>query len=185
MRSSRTPAIEAIVNTTPNDVHLETTRAGGGGGQARLPRQADRQLGLRRPRDHRGLPQGRRGARARLSAPAREPFPLDPEADRRRRIRQAGQRRGQHQPRPAGQVRSQFVALHRGGHAGRRDAADRHPLRRRARVPARAGQGGERTDSRSWCCPATIRTWRAWSSSTRAARSRRSTRATPRRPNIT
>ena len=155
------PAIEAIINTTPNDVHLETTRAGGGGRQARLPRQADRQHRLRRPRHHRGLPQGRRGAGARLSAPAREPFPLGQAADRRRRVRQARQRRGQHQPRPARQDRSDLVALPGRRHAGRRDAADRHPLRRRAGISDGAGQGGARAVRRSWCCPATIRTSRA------------------------
>ena len=41
------PSIEAIVNTTPNGVHLETTRAGRRRRQARLPRQADRQHGRR------------------------------------------------------------------------------------------------------------------------------------------
>ena len=76
-------AIEAIINTTPNDVHLPTTKAGGGGRQARVPRQADRQQRHRRPRHHRGLPQGRRGAGDGLSAPPRKPFPLDQAADRR------------------------------------------------------------------------------------------------------
>src|SRR5262245_810740 len=36
------------------------------------------------------------------------------------------------------------MAVYGGGNAGRRDAPDRHPLLRRARVPPRAGQGGER-----------------------------------------
>ena len=74
--------IEAIINTTPNDVHLETTRRRGGGRQARVPRQADRQHHRRRARHHRGVPQGEGGAGARLPAPAREPFPLDQAADR-------------------------------------------------------------------------------------------------------
>ena len=130
------PTIEAIVNTTPNDVHLETTRAAADGRQARVPRQADRQHGLRRPRHQRGLPQGRRRARARLSAPAREPLPLGEAADRRRRVRQAGQRRGQHQPRPAGPDRPVVLALPGRRHAGRRDAPDRHPLHRRAGISA-------------------------------------------------
>ena len=112
--------------------------------QARVPRQADRQHRRRRPRHHRGLPQGRRGARARLPAAAREPFPLDQREHRRGRVRQAGQRRGQHQPRPPRQDRSHLVALYRRGHAGRRHAADRHPLHRRARIPHRADHGGQR-----------------------------------------
>ena len=70
-------------------------------------------------------------------------------------------------------------------HAGRRDAADRHPLHRRAGVSDRADQGGAAASSRNWCCRATIRTSRAWCWSTRTARSRRSMPATPRRPNIT
>ena len=67
--------IEAIINTTPNDVHLATTCCGRSRRQARLSGQADRQQHLGRPRHHRGLPQGRRGAGARLPAAAREPFP--------------------------------------------------------------------------------------------------------------
>ena len=106
--------------------------AGGRGRQARLPRQADRQHGRRGRRDRATLPGGRRRARARLSAPAREPFPLDQGRDRRRPLRQAGAGRGQHQPRPARQDRPLVVALSGGRHAGRRHAADRHPLRRRA-----------------------------------------------------
>ena len=43
-----------------------------------------------------------------------------------------------------GQDRSHLLALHRRGHARRRDAADRHPLHRRARIPDRPGEGGER-----------------------------------------
>ena len=44
--------IEAIINTTPNNVHLETTRAGRASRQARLPRQADRQHDRGRARAH-------------------------------------------------------------------------------------------------------------------------------------
>jgi len=55
----------------PNDVHLETTRGGGGGRQARFPRQADRQTpsptGMR---SRQNLPQGRGRAGTRLSASA-------------------------------------------------------------------------------------------------------------------
>ena len=98
----------------------------------------------RRPQAHRGLPAGRRRPGARLSAPAREPFPLDQAADRGRRVRQDGQCRGQYQPRPARPVRYQFMALHRRGHAGRGDAADRRALRRRARLSHRPDQSGER-----------------------------------------
>ena len=112
--------------------------------QARLSGQADRQQHLGRPRHHRGLPQGRRGAGARLSAAAREPFPLCQAADRRRPVRQARQRRGQHQPRPPRQGRSHLLALPGRGHAGRRDAADRNPLYRRARLPDRADPCGAR-----------------------------------------
>ena len=77
----------------------------GRGRQARVPRQADRQHGRRRPRHRRGLQEGRRGAGARLSAPAREPLPLDQGRDRRRALRQAGAGRVQHQPRPARPLR--------------------------------------------------------------------------------
>jgi hypothetical protein len=117
-------------------------RRRGQGRQAHLPRQADRQQHRRRARADRGLPQGQSGARARLPAQAREPFPLD--QGQPGQVRQAGQRRGQHQPRPAGQDRPELVALYRRGHARRRDAADRHPLHRCPRISARSGQGGER-----------------------------------------
>ena len=136
--------IEAIINTTPNDVHLATTCCCRSRRQARLSGQADRQQHLGRPRHHRGLPQGRRGAGARLSAAAREPFPLCQAADRSRPVRQARQRRGEHQPRSSRQGRSNLVALPGRGHAGRRDAADRNPLYRRARLPDRADPCGAR-----------------------------------------
>src|SRR5438876_10050551 len=35
------------------------------------------------------------------------------------------------------------MAVYGGGNARRRDAADRHSLRRRARIPSRPGEGGE------------------------------------------
>ena len=92
----------------------------------------------------RNVPRGRRGAGVGLSAPPREPLPLDQEADRRRAVRQARQCRGQHQPRSARPVRSRLLALSGRRHAGRRHAADRHPLHRRAGIPGRAGQGGAR-----------------------------------------
>ncbi len=133
----------------------------GRGRQARLPRQADRQHRQRRPRHHRNLPQGRRDPGNGLSAPPREPFPLGQAADRRRHVRHAGQRRSQHQPRPARQDRPVVVALSGRRHAGRRDAADRHPLRRRADLSDGAGEGGARASSLSSCCPATTRTSRA------------------------
>ena len=104
-------------------------------GQARLPRQADCQYRRGCPRADRRLPGGGGRAGARLSAPPREPLPLDPRADRPRNVRDARERRGQHQPRPPGTDRPDLLAVYRGGHAGRRDAADRHPLHRRARVP--------------------------------------------------
>lgn len=46
------PEIEAVINTTPNDVYLETTRPGGRGRQACVSRQADCQLGVQRPQDN-------------------------------------------------------------------------------------------------------------------------------------
>ena len=128
----------------------------GRGGQARLPRQADRQHHRRRARAS-PRPAARRGWfwRSAINAAAKATS-AGSGADRRRRVRQAGQRRGQHQPRPPGPDRPDLVALHRRGHAGRRDAADRHPLHRRARISARAGQGGERALRARSCCPATI-----------------------------
>ena len=67
----------------------------------------------RRPRDRAHLREGRHRARARLSAPPREPFPLDQGRDRRRPLRQAGAGGRQYQPRPARQDRPLLVALSR------------------------------------------------------------------------
>ena len=139
-RSSTDPSIAAIINTTPNNVHLETTRQAA---------EAGKHVFLDKPiantvreglRDRRSLQEGRRRAGARLSAPPREPFPLDQGRDRRRALRQAGAGGMQHQPRPARPVRSLLLALHGGRHARRRHAADRHPLRRRAGISDGAGQ---------------------------------------------
>ena len=105
------PSIEAIINTTPNDVHLETTRAAAEAGKHVFLDKPIANTVADGARHHRGLPQGRRRARARLPAAPREPFPLDQAADRRRRVRQAGQRGSQHQPRPARQDRPQLLAL--------------------------------------------------------------------------
>ena len=134
------PSIEAVINTTPNNVHLETTEAAA---------KAGKHVFLDKPiantvREGQAIADackaGRRRAGARLSAPAREPLPLDQGRDRCRPLRQAGAGRVQHQPRPARPLRPLVLALHRGRHAGRRDAADRHPLRRRAGVPDGPGQ---------------------------------------------
>src|SRR5260221_2973225 len=69
---------------------------------------------------------------------------MDSQSDRRRCIRKARQRGGQHQARPAGEDRPQFVAVHGGGNARRGNAADRHSLQRRAGVSARSRESGER-----------------------------------------
>ena len=78
-------SIEAIVNTTPNNVHLETTR---------LAAAAGKHVFLDKPiantvAEGRAITAACREAGVvlgdRLSAPARGPVPLDPEADRRRR----------------------------------------------------------------------------------------------------
>ena len=118
--------------------------AGGRRRQARLSRQADRQHRGGGPGDRARLREGRRRAGARLSAPARKPFPLDQGRDRRRPFRQAGAGRRQYQPRPARQDRSVVLALSGQRHAGRRHAADRHSLCRRAGNADGPGQAGVR-----------------------------------------
>jgi len=55
--------IEAIVNTTPNNVHLETTRAAASAGKHVFLDKPHRQYHRRGPRHRHGLPQGGRGAR--------------------------------------------------------------------------------------------------------------------------
>ena len=57
-----------------------------------------------------------------------------------------------------GTVRSLIVALHGGRHAGRRHAADRHPLCRRAGIPDGAGQERVGAVWPSSCCRATTPT---------------------------
>jgi predicted dehydrogenase len=75
--------IEAIINTTPNDVHLATTSAAAAA--------AGKHVFLDKPiadsvLDGRAITEvcrkARRGAGARLLAAAREPLPLDQAADR-------------------------------------------------------------------------------------------------------
>ena len=151
-------SIAGIINTTPNNVHLETTRQAAEAGKHVFLDKPIANTVRRRPGDRRSVQEGRRRAGARLPAPPREPLPLDQVRDRRRPLRQAGAGRVQHQPRPAWTVRSFIVALHGCRHARRRHAADRHPLRRRIGIPDGARSKACRRGSRSSCCLATIPT---------------------------
>ena len=138
------PEIEAIINTTPNDVHLATTSAAAAAGKhvfldkpiansisdGRAITEACRKAGVvlalgyqRRRESHfryvrQQIDAGRFGklvnAEANISS------------------------------RPPRQGRSHLLALPGRGHAGRRDAADRNPLYRRARLPDRADPCGAR-----------------------------------------
>ena len=98
-------SIEAIVNTTPNSVHLETTRMAAAAGKHVFLDKPIANTVAEGAEIARICERGRGRARARLSAPAREPFPLDQARDRRRPLRQAGAGRRQYQPRPARPVR--------------------------------------------------------------------------------
>ena len=137
-------SIEAIVNTTPNDVHLPTTKQAAEAGKhvfldkpiannvtegraiTEICRNAGVVLGMgyqRRRESHfrwirREIDAGRFGrvvnAEANIS---------------RDRL---------------GKIDLNSWRYQAAGHAGRRDAADRHPLRRRADLPDGAGEGGAR-----------------------------------------
>ena len=178
-------SIEAIINTTPNATHLETTRAAAEAGKhvfldkpianTIADARAITQAAARRRWCSRWATSG--GGKA-ISAGSRDR--IEEGAFGKLVNAEANISRDR-----LGQDRPQLLALHRRRHARRRDAADRHPLHRRARIPAGPGQGGRAAASRGWCCPATTPTWPAWSSSTRTARSRRSTRATLRPPSTT
>ena len=114
---------------------------GGRGRQARVPRQADRQHRLRRPRDH-----ARRAARpascwrSAISAAARATSAGS--SSRSTPARSASWST----PRPTSAATGSARSISRRGaipgrrHAGRRDAADRHPLHRRAGIPDGAGR---------------------------------------------
>ena len=138
------PAIEAIINTTPNDVHLPTTRAAAAAGkhvfldkpiantvtEGRAITEGCRKAGVvlalgyqRRRESHfrwirRQIDDGVFGKLVNAEA--------NISRDR------------------LGKIDLELLALPGGRHAGRRDAADRHPLHRRARISHRADQGGER-----------------------------------------
>ena len=134
--------IEAIINTTPNSAHLETTYAAAAAGK---------HVFLDKPiantiDDARALTAACRQAKVVLALgyQRRRESQFRWIKEKPRQVRQAGQRRSEHQPRPPRQDRPQLLALHRRGHAGRGDAADRHPLHRRARIPDGPGQGGQR-----------------------------------------
>ena len=136
--------IEAIINTTPNDVHLATTSAAAAAGK---------HVFLDKP-----IANSVADGRAITEACRRAGVVLALGYQRRReshfrwirqqidggRVRQARQRRGQYQPRPPRQDRSHLVALPGRRHARRRDAADRHPLHRRSGISDRAGPCGAR-----------------------------------------
>jgi len=99
--------IEAIINTTPNAVHLETTLAAAKAGKPTFLDKADRQHHRRRAHHQRSLPQGQGGSRPGLSTAARKPFFAGS-----RSISAASAKlvnaRGQHQPRPPGPDRPQL-----------------------------------------------------------------------------
>ena len=108
-------SIEAIINTTPNSVHRETTIAAA---------KAGKHTFLDKPiantiDDARALTEACRKAKVVLALGYQRRREIAFQMDQRqnRGIRQAGERGSQHQPRPAREDRPELVALHRRGHA--------------------------------------------------------------------
>ena len=113
--------IEAVINTTPNGVHLETTARGGRCRQACLSRQTHRQHGFGRPQDHRDLPQG--GVVARpwaINAAGRASSAGSSARSTKDYSASWSNAESQHQPRSSRQDRPGFVALPGRRNAGRR-----------------------------------------------------------------
>ena len=130
--------------------------------QARVPRQADRQHRRRRPRHHRGVPQGRRRAGARLSAPAREPFPLGA-SSRSTPARSASWSTPRPTSAATGSARSisppgAITAAGMPGGVMLQIGIHYTDVLEYLMGPVKAVQ---RAASRSWCCRATTRTSRA------------------------
>ena len=94
--------IEAIVNTTPNDVRLATTRAAAPAASTSFS-TADHQRQPRRPRHHQGLPQGRRMLTLGYQRGAKTSPPMSA-ARSTSASSAARQRRGEHQRDRLGKV---------------------------------------------------------------------------------
>ncbi len=151
------PSIAAVINTTPNNVHLETTRQAAEAGKHVFLDKPIANTVQRRACDRGGVQEGWRRAGARIPATARKTLSLDQIGNRRRPFRQAGASRMQHQPRQARPVRHDVMALHGGRNARRRHVADWNPLYRRARIPDGARSRAFLPVWLSSCFPATTR----------------------------